>query len=413
MRAGRKVDASILKPEKESACSCRYRLVHFCLARRGGRLIARCERPDPYARELRTRTNGVQVKNSVKLPSDPLIEFLDFCRAIAEAVYPTGEEGLEGIDCVIAKIVSWHDAIPEFLPPMSSPYYRAWQNVLVDEDGRTLNELFPDDRPIQVVDGTMELPLGGSSSVQIGEVSLPAVLSEDDRLELAEVLRHLPGHVPALRYPMSEDERAVFLEAYCNMPNRPMWTPLLVTEETIKMRKDHRDAELRRHQQALQQEFKAGRLTPVNAGHSPVATLMAGTFIPRAQAVLYLERHGLAYDHGTASQQEKDVAPVCDGAIEVIQVGDADQVSEFPPSDTESKKVGVSKASPSERKAAVELYSRLKGTPGVENFLEQVAQKYGVTPRTVTNWVKADEPETQAQELPRTSPFCQAKRKWP
>lgn len=326
------------------------------------------------------------MKVFVELPSDPLVEFSYFCRAIAAAVCPTGEEGLEGIDCVTAKLVSWHDSIPESLPPVSSPYYRAWQSVLVDENGRTLDELFPTDRSIDAVDGAMELRLGGSSPAQIGEISLSVVLSEDDRHELTEVLRHLPNHVPALRYPMSEDERAVFLTAYCNMPSRPMWIPILATEETIEIRKANQNAELRRHQQALAQEFTAGRLTVVDARHAPVATLMAGTFIPRAQAIAYLERHGLG--HRAAEMGDERHAAVPDKPQQDLGESDA----EWRP--------GTRKLTPEQEEELLVYYEGL-----VDNndraFVKKTAEKFGLSRRHVGTVVERLRLERLARQHPR------------
>ncbi|MCW3540484.1 hypothetical protein [Burkholderia cenocepacia] len=230
----------------------------------------------------------------VKLSSDPLIDFLDFSYAIADAVYPTGEKGLEGIDCVIGKIVTCQVPIPTSPgAPISSPYYHAWQSVLISDDGRTLNELVSPTQPIGNEAAESELLFDEPPPLQIGEITLPCQeLSDADREAFAKVLVDIKR---PLRYPMSDEERAEFMEAYCKLPNRPMWMPALVTEETINRRKSKHDAVLLRHQRALSREFEEGRLTPVNAYHAPVASLVPGTFIPRAQAVAYLEQLGFAY----------------------------------------------------------------------------------------------------------------------
>lgn len=318
----------------------------------------------------------------VKLSSDPLIDYWDFCRSIAEALCPTGEEGVEGIECVIGKVVSNHVPIPESHSlPVSSPFYHTWQSVLVSEDGRTLNQLLPSDQAVIHDDRELELPFAATSPRQIGEISLRFPLSDDDRRDLAEVLPNLPP----LRYPMSEQETAAFMEAYFNMPNHPMWVPELVTEATIERRKAHQDAEFRRRQEALRQEFEAGRLTPVNASHMPVAALMVGTFIPRTQAIAYLKKHGLAYEDEMAGTTVLEPVRASKSALERPNIP---EVSSSPNS---GNKVGAPKASPSERAAAVKYYYDLRAD-GVVNFLEQTAKKYGVSPRTITEWVnKANE----------------------
>jgi transposase-like protein len=323
------------------------------------------------------------VQACVELSSDPLIEYLDFCRAIAEAVCPTGEKRLEGIECVTGKIWIGHVPIPESAFALGQPP-QGWQSVLLSEDGRTLNDLLPSSDLAMSKEHVAELPLGTvSHRPMIGELSLPFLISEAERSVLAELLLNLPP----LRYPMSEEERAAFMEAYCNLPNHPMWIPDLVTDATIQQRKMKQDNVLASHRQALRQEIEAGRLNPVDRDHTRVANLMAGTFIPRSQAISYLERHGLAYDDAATGRLGSDVALVCDVAPQ------KSEASELP---TDKKKaIGKSLYSFEDKRTAVDLYQSLKAGKA-KNFAQQVAVKYGVTVKTIDNWVKKVEREKNA-----------------
>lgn len=166
------------------------------------------------------------MQGRVTLSSDPLIDFLDFSQAIADAVCPTGEKGLDGLACVIGKLVTYQVPIPQ-----SGGFMESWQSVLVSSDGRTLNELSSSGQPIMGDGGASERPVQESPPPQIGEVTVQFDLSDADRRAFARVLEQLK-HWP-LRYPMSEKERAGFMDAYLGLPNRPMWVPELVTEAII------------------------------------------------------------------------------------------------------------------------------------------------------------------------------------
>jgi hypothetical protein len=317
------------------------------------------------------------VEIRVKLPADTLIEYQAFCRAIAEAVSPTGEAGLEGIECVRLKFVTFPISIPPSNAPITSPYYQAWQSVLVSEDGRTLEGLIPTDLTPSVADGELDLQPRGPSFPLIAEVTLPFELTDADRRHLAEVLPELPR----LRYPMSEEERADFTEAYLRMPIRPPFALGLITDETIRRRKAYHQADQESHRKALLREFKAGRITPVNSAHFPVETLTVGTFITRAQALLYLERCGLAYIDDTASLEAVNVA-----ASDESRLGATARESDMSTTETGVRRIGEPRFRQSEKEAAVKLYWELKKAHE-PRFVKRVAEKYGVSERTISGWV--------------------------
>lgn len=260
----------------------------------------------------------------VKLPSGPLIGYWQFCREIAKAVYPI-DRNPKGIDCVWAKT---------YPSGVSSPYA-----------------------------GT--------------DVPLP--LDEADRDRLAKVLEKLPP----LKYPMSEKDVASFLEAYVKLPNRPMWIPVLVTEETILGLKIKRDQIMDRHIAAIREERKAGRLVPVDINFVPVDAVQMGAHLTRKDAIAYLERHGLPYDDGEIA--ENPVQNSLPGQAEHTAL-DADPLV----LGRGTRLVGHPIFGAAKKAAAVKRSKELQAA-GEKDYRARVAQEYGVSPRSILNWVKEDE----------------------
>lgn len=325
----------------------------------------------------------------VKLPAGPLIEFLTLTQAIAEAICPTGERGLSGVECVTGKLVPGHYPIPDTAQWGSMPYEVAYQSELVSDDGRPLDQLINSEaQSIPVAAG--QLSFGGGAPVPIHRFAYPYKLTDADRSELQKVLPQLPP----LRYPMSEDERDAFMEAYCNLSNKPMWLPTLVTDETVNRLKGEQHAVLMGLQRALREAHKAGQISSVSAHYKPLAGMMAGTYIPREQATAYLGRHGLAFTDATTGGEKSALEPVSDESIQPIhEDGGAGEAQKRP--------IGASRHTPKERAAAVALCRSLKAA-GPEDFVKQVAEKYGVSRRTVSNWVeKAKEEEAEMQKARR------------
>ncbi|WP_220274703.1 AlpA family phage regulatory protein [Trinickia dinghuensis] len=214
--------------------------------------------------------------------------------AIAEAVRPTGKEHYRGIECIVGKLVRHHGwmAPPGDNEKWSTP--AEFQSVLVS-DGAS-----PADQPLSP--GTdqvraLDLPLDPVPPSRPVELPAPYPLDEDDRRALQEILHSLPP----LRYPISDDERAVFLDAWFEVKERPLWEPILVTAADIERYGKEQKEIQKRHQQALRDELARGQLRAVDAGHAPVAFLVAGSFIPRESAIAYLNRCGLVPDDGDVS----------------------------------------------------------------------------------------------------------------
>ncbi|WP_236862153.1 plasmid pRiA4b ORF-3 family protein [Burkholderia pseudomallei] len=225
----------------------------------------------------------------VKLPSDPLLEFWCFCNAIAEALCPVAKQRA-GIECVIGKRITREVSLA-----VSTNQHERWplhmglQRVLLSDDDRTLDEMLRD--PPEAVDAGAELPLDAAPRREVVEVPWIVDLDDDDRRTLETLLPDLP----ALRAPVSPEDEEAFLSAYHDTPGRPAWEPVLVTAADIKRCELTHDGIRDHHRRALQTEFAEGRVTAVNGRNGPIPVLTTGSFIPRTQALAYLDRCGLAY----------------------------------------------------------------------------------------------------------------------
>ncbi|MEK6289771.1 MAG: AlpA family phage regulatory protein [Paraburkholderia tropica] len=226
----------------------------------------------------------------VELPVGPLIEYLKFCHAIAEAVCPTSERYYQGIECIVNKMVTHHLPMAQSAENEKGTPPVEFQAVLLSEGGRRLDQLLPD-RPDAHEMSALELPLEPGLSRRVVELSMPYRLDENDRRALQKILPTLPP----LRYPISDADQAAFRDAWFSLKDRPTWEPVLVTTEYIQRRKDEQSTVLAKQQEALQKEFKGGRLEALDGHYVPVTVLMAGCFISRQQAIAYLERRGFSY----------------------------------------------------------------------------------------------------------------------
>jgi len=264
----------------------------------------------------------------VKLPTGPLIPYLAFCKAIAEAIGPK-YKNLEGVDCVSGKI-------------------------------------YPPDVPTPIIG-----------------IAGPYPLDEADRQAFSKVLVELPR----LHYPMLEEEVASFMKAYASLASRPPWTPQLVTKETIRERKFEYNRIEDLHLAAIRREHRAGRLVPVGTNHVPLDAVQMAAHLTRKDAVAYLERHGLPYD------DEEPVASLKPSSLS-SEAGhpspDVDPLS----LNSGASIVGRPKVNDAQRAEAIKRTKELRAA-GEKDFMAQVAKEYGVTPRSIHNWVKEDEEMTK------------------
>jgi hypothetical protein len=175
--------------------------------------------------------------HKVKLPSDSLIPYLKFCRLIADAIHPIDKD-IKGIKCVIFKI---------YPPEAALGFVTELTYALADKDMQELGKLLP--------------------------------------------------KLPPLHYGMPEAEVDLFMQAYANLPKRPVWTPVIASEKTAFEHKYKHKEIMDRHLQLMREERRAGRLVPVDATHVVLDAVQIGAHISSQDAIAYLKRHGLEYDN--------------------------------------------------------------------------------------------------------------------
>lgn len=316
------------------------------------------------------------MKAQIQLPANELIDYWDFCKAIAQAICPAGEQDLNGIDCIEGKLVTHHVAkAASKCGDEKWPITAALQSVLLSDDGRMLDQLRLEDQPDAAESSTPFLPLSCDLQHQVVELTLPYKLTNDDR----QLMEKLLADLPALHYPMSEDDVATFMDAYFNLPNRPAWEPVLVSATTIERRKVEQDTVRHHHQKALQGELTHGRLAAVNANHVLVAKLAIGNFLPRDQAIVYLDRCGI-------SHRDKAMGRPFDAETQVSEIHQE-------PLDEKQRAVGQPKLSGKEKKKAIiALHEELIGK-GVNNFTKQVAEQFDVSDSYIRGVVREAKPK--------------------
>lgn len=230
----------------------------------------------------------------VELPDGPLIEYWSFCQAIARAVSPADENPIEGSDCIVRKRIRRTVFIDEPENAERNPYLSGLQNVLVSDDGRTLDGLLPRE-------GEPAPTLFGKEPAEVVEHFVEASLTDHDRRELAALLPRLP----VLRYPVSDEAACSFLDAYCSLGARPKWAPVFITVADVEARRAEQRRTMISHQKALQADCNRGLVVAIDERHVHVPVLKVGCLISREDAIGYLERHRLPYVDGAAGQMQQ------------------------------------------------------------------------------------------------------------
>lgn len=310
----------------------------------------------------------------VVLPGDTLLEYSTFCTWIAQVLVPSDEQGLHGIACIVGKRI---DCTPlrRATGPAESRSSRGPQpDLLGGQLGHLMvspvpNGLFlaPWDAPSQM---TLADDWNEQDQPQVTELSLEYPLADDDRSFLESVLPHLPP----LHYPISEAASKAFLDAWCGLPNRPQWEPVWVTAAAIERRKAEQNAAMRRHLQALEDDFAQGLLAAVDSERIRVVALSRGCLIPREQAIAYLNRHGIGY----RDQETGDDTPD-------TKIAKPDHRPDVP--NCKHGAVGNSKLSPEQREQLVQYHAQLQ-KDGVKDPTMQTMKKFGVSDSYVRQLVR-------------------------
>jgi hypothetical protein len=160
---------------------------------------------------------------------------------------------------------------------------------------------------------------------------------------------------------MSTDDEAAFMEAYLRLKDRPEWIPVLLNAAAMERRKAKQAVVMRHHQRTLQEEVAEGRLIVVNKDHLPVAIGHGGCFIPRKQAIAYLERHGIGQE---IAGDRDDVAS---GKLQVVPE---------PPSGKQG--FDRPKLGPEREGELLDRYDELK-RQGIKNFSKATAQQFQIS----------------------------------
>jgi len=375
------------------------------------------------------------MQDRVHLPPGHLIEYHGFCKAIAQAVYPVRDQGLEGIECIVGKVVKHHVPIAQLTASQGWPIAAGLQTTLLSEDGRTLDQLF------STQDGAGEviapvLPFPPDEPPAIVELPLPYQLDDGDRRALEAVLPQLPP----LRYPMAEEDATAFLSAYIKLPNRPAWEPVLMTEADVAQQRARQEQHFDNVLQSLRDEFAADRLRACTQSGLPVKAMTLRCFIPRQSAIDYLDRYGLAHDEDAPDGTMVNLSVAVNvstavilppeggktvhaGAVGAERMAPEEEIAaliddkpagnEEPPKEleiqplaaehsastkTSDTKRGAVKAryTYKQKKQIAAHYHRLKDK-NVPDYCKQTAEKFGLSTRHVTNIVREVKEAEEAQ----------------
>lgn len=249
--------------------------------------------------------------HKVKLPSDSLIPYLKFCRLIADAIHPIDKD-VQGIKCAIFKI-------------------------------------YPAEGALGFVTG-LTYPLDGK-----------------DIKELAKLLPKLPP----LHYGMPEAEVDLFMQAYADLPKRPVWAPVIASEKTAFEHKYKHKEIMDRHLQLVRGEQAAGRLVPVDATHVVLDAVQIGAHISRYDAIAYLKRHGLEFDNDEIGNPVSKKSRSADGVKKPL--------------------------SPKEKETIVRYHKRNIDEKRPKPT-QQIAELFNVSTRMITSIVKEAKEAQEAQE---------------
>lgn len=304
----------------------------------------------------------------VKLPPGDLIEYGELCKAIAQAVAPADEQPLEGMACIVGKLVRYQIPMPSLLGNGAASM-ASFQSVLVTADGCALEKLQESYHGRADVSGT-QIPLLEPAYSAVAEVKFPMHLSDEDRCYLVKVLPKLP----MLRYPMSEEEESAFMKAYLALEDKPSWMPRLVSSATIEELKALQYVVMSKHRQALRKEFALGRLNAVDRSYVGVSELSIGCYFPRTQAIAYLRWNGMNHDDEDLNEVP---AVIAKKPLEETVVLSDDAASSRMQRKLDDKK----------RQKIREIYNDLKRNR-VKNYTKKTAEMFGISDRYVRKLIQ-------------------------
>jgi hypothetical protein len=299
---------------------------------------------------------------AVSLPEGELIDCQDFVNAIARARCPV-PDGAIGMECITGKLVA-----PDLRKPR--PQRDLLQHDRVDADARlslpTAMERANDQ--LDQAPGAVERQIWKLTV----EHQFPKELTSSDRKRLRKVL---PG-LPPLRYPMSDDFREMFMQAFRVKACDWLWEPILLTDRYIQLQRQRQEHVFTEQLLVLGNEFSWEHVIIVDQAHIPVSTFNVHLgrghyFLSRQSAIQYLEQHGFGYGDIVLSKLLKD-----------------------DPSSSVKRKQPVDKAA---------VYAFLvKKRNGKENYNQLTCEKFGISPSYVRRIVRGFEskPKTPQSKFP-------------
>lgn len=132
-------------------------------------------------------------------------------------------------------------------------------------------------------------------------------LTEQERQELLRLLPKLPSHAS-----LSNADGKIFMDVFMNHPERPVWTPVFVTEDEITANGFEILKIQEVHLRALKQEIEAGNIRAVDRHHRPETNVGQNIFIGRDDALRYLRQRHLrvAEDPRAGAKSPRPPKPV-------------------------------------------------------------------------------------------------------
>ena len=117
-------------------------------------------------------------------------------------------------------------------------------------------------------------------------------LTETNRRLLEKLLPKLPKLV----MPVSESDRAKFVEDFRELARDVDWVPDVLTEQVIVRQRQLQAEYFERTMATLVEKVARGQLMACDELHIPIMCLGLGSMISRSAAIDYLEQLGLPYD---------------------------------------------------------------------------------------------------------------------
>lgn len=235
----------------------------------------------------------------VELPEGDLVGFLDLAKALARAENPVTQAGASDMECVTGKVAYVRVPNPKLcaVPREDSLPHQ--------QRGDRAECLAPDLSPVTLgpcASPALSVESDDESEAATITLRLPFNLTAKERQQLQKLLPNLPR----LIYPIPEERRTEFLQAFRkSVGGRWGWEPRFLTEADVRSQQDKQDSLYEEFQRALTAEFEAGRLIVCSASRVPAEDVSRGIrlnyFVPRQSALDLVSRLGFSKEQSGKS----------------------------------------------------------------------------------------------------------------